>query len=470
MKLSKSYFIENFLIKKNAKILIETITRENVELYHKEYQYFTKNILRIKNGRELFDVTQAARIFSKEYENFVYKQLGSNKELNDSYLFSKAKESSWTLILKLEERLSGFVFLDYNSYYMNEKYPKYESIYYKEAWDHIYTLFDKKRKTSYSSVSNMIKSAFKDLYAALDSIQTKEFINRSAKEEFYHNGTKVVIKYDEELDTRNNEVSFFLKALDLSIDRLKFYSLNYILKQVQFILNLTRDRRLDAGGHYESGKVPTIIVNSRMSNIDLYSHTILHELGHYMYDVILNKNIIKEWTTLIESNYFPYTKEIQNEIESIVTSLYDKGDYKDLYNYYLTTVSDSNKYKEEYKYNDMVLQHTLNYLDKNSLAYMVLYNLSNNKYKPTLIPNYIEYEDEQEHRKRFKNSLKFTIESIQELAGSYGRMLKTNITMYAGKNSEEAFCEIFALFISDRWKEHKVSEEVIHFFKTIMSL
>ncbi len=452
--------------------LQEVITRKDFEDYEKEFKYYTKNILNIKNGKEFFEVFRSTLDFKEDFEHFFYKNFAKNTVVEEHYLFKETSHAVWELLLGLP-RVFGSTYLGFNDYYMNEDFPHYYKTYYKEAYDKIYGYFDSKRKSAYNLVGRLIREAFDLIYRLVDSLET-EVEEHEQVEEINFQGAQVFVYKEENPKDRNKieqSIRDFFEGLGLSISDLKAFNLQYTLKTFNIVYSAS-DISLDMGGQYtQRGTTPSIYLPRVTSkSIEAIKHIILHEIGHHIFGHFLPKDSKEAWKTLINSNYFSYTDEIKEEIRTTVWSLHKKGDYKDIFDYYVKKVGDDNKFKKEEMYKEMCIVHTMKFVDKNSLTYKVLDSAKNNRnYIPEIVPMYTNsYETQVDQDKRVEVMLNFFLESVQELATRYGKMLKTSISMYSGKDAEEAFCETFAHVIGNTWKKYNVAEEVVEFFLDII--
>jgi len=445
--------------------LSESITIKDIEKYHKECQYFTKNILNIKNGKQLFDVAIAARLFRDDFEHFFYKQFAANTQVKDSMFFTETSKEVWELILNLDKPFSSSHYLGFNDYYMNEDFPKYMQTY-NGAWDKIYILFDEKRKKAYSYLGRLVREAFDNIYKLYDVLQNQELADMNASEDFYYKGTKTVIYYNEIEDKRDKYISLYVKGLDSTVGFLKDLNLDYILKQIEFMFD-TSSYSLDVAGRFHGGLKNVVEIYPQHTEEKYYT-IMLHEIGHYVYDRLLPKDVKKVWDDLINNNYFPPSKDIENDIVNTVNKLYKKGDYRDIQDYF--EKKNKTKYGNEDEFNSLCIQHTLKFLDKDSYAYRVLFNFSTEDWIPTLVPLERDYTTDKEKDDRLANALNFFISAFPEMLTKYGKFLKKNITLYAGKNSEEAFCETFSLVIGNRWRQRQVDEEVVNFFLDVIKV
>jgi len=437
-----------YLIKERLK---ESITKVDITSWEKDFRTFSKDIRKISNGEDFFVVLQALKKWIDQFQKLVFERIKGPKD-STGFLDSENFTNSWNACVGLYNLFSAYS-LGLNEHYLEEKFPDYTNKYYKEVYDQLYDEFDKRRNKIYAKFTKFGREAFEELYRVIgDQI----IPDKAIEEDYNFKGVRITFVYSEIQDPQTLQVKkeIFLKALDVSLKKTQLKGILYILKNVYFIVQLS-DLGIDRSGEY-AGKNRIILKRSSLQSVNEAVITILHELGHYIEYVVINKNLKKEWETFY---YGLGTKNVSKEIKDNIASLIRKS----LNNTKFKEIIELRKNKkiDKYQYSQLALSFLLSQISSETTEYILLDTLLNERrfdYFPELYNN-------------IDQNIQFFINTI--LTSGNGiiyqdRILLQKISTYASKNEGEGFAELFYLYVSDDYKKYDTSIMAVQFMKNVI--
>lgn len=468
-------------MKSFKEFLVESISSKDIDKLIEELEYYRKNVRRIKNGRQLFDVYKSFMIFRYQMEDFVYKKLQVNSRVNKNPNWPDVMDS-FVPIKDIYKYFGSFSYLGFNEYYMEQDYPNFQNRYVKGAWDKIYELFDKKRQTIYQSISKNISNFKKNLIKIRDDIGDELLNDPNYKHTFKHKGLDISVVYPEGGTFKQSEISNQIdnlkKMFDTVISKFKSKGIFDVMKRINYLYDLSASSgvRLDTLAHYQRfgdaywmpKNRPLIRLFDRSQNVERGSHSISHEVGHDIYKRYIPEQLKKEWETFITDGQILITDTTKSNIERELLKMFDSGQIEEIYD--KVTNEDSRfivimeNLKKKFSANsdeqylfDTVISDVLSTTDSFSLFGGFLHDVKDERFRR---------ENLDKERKRIINDL----ELFFELLGTYNnRVLKKAITAYSNKNSEEAFCEAFAIYVLDR-SGRGMNQHVKHFVNRMISI
>lgn len=477
MVLAKSIIIENILIKNKTKILVEAITRNDIEKWNKDFQAFTKNIRRVNSRDDILKVSKALRIYRKNFEEFVlshmfgyqgYEYAKSYKDSDDNYFLiyvEEAKKTVWELLSLLNSIANDF---DYTDYYGKEKItydndkPIYIDTYKKGTID-----FEKYRDSIYQKLTRLGREAFEDLYEIID--YKKELEDLLITDTITIKGIPTIVTYAE-----NNfeKIKDRVKEIENTINQIEKLSIKNGFKNIFKGLTLVIDSQLsgitknDYSSAYGGGagaffSASDMTINLWMTNL----FTFLHELGHKYYYYDMYEEQRKVWDDFIEKNTISISRE---ELEEMSNTL---GDY--LYEYYLELEGEEYNYHSHSQKSELLFEYVLKNINKfknlTPIEYSILDTIVSIKTKDPFTSYIFHFNREGIlNKKEFNEKIKDSF----EYRGYYGRARFSNtfnialkdyyISDYANANPREAYAETFAHYMLGNYKN--LPDLILHQF------
>jgi len=407
--------------------LNEAITISDVKKWQKEFQAFTKNIKRIKNGNELVQVYNAWNIWRDKFEKFVYKRLfgtqqsNANKEMKDSVVAKEAASKVWSLVMQGAENFF-YIFdmpnnirkeMENNGLDRGRGKAKYGD---GEAWEVAYSIFDKSRTKKYNKLSRLGREAFKSLdnyFEALKNYTGAE--SESDKWQEYTinmNGAKVIAVSSEKKVEGADEM--IKKVLP-------------ILKKVYAMLKAKRFDKVWRGSTIYVDPVSEL--QSAAARYELYDdsvhlyflarnpHEMVHELGHRYWHKFLKPAAQNEWEEFIKKNTVRLSDSELDIIEKAFWKTYNN-----------------------IKVGEMLLLRTYDFIKDEVVK---------EKYRAAVQADFNH--DRLLTSKKIEDGEKSAARALRN-AKNYvlnGPIIMTTITTYSGKSPDEAFCEAFAQYVTN---------------------
>lgn len=464
MKLSRTSFIENYIIKEGANILIEKITKSDVERWHKDAQAFTKNIRRMSTKEDIELVTEICRTFGVNFETFVFKQIiGSqlSKTWSDQYKDSaitvyedEVRKTSWELTIYLQSNLP---FSLERVYYSPEGVPIGGEISRK------YMSFDKFKDSIYQKLSRLIREAFEKLYN-LFNVET-ELTDLLVVENIKIGGVPTILTY---VEGDEDNVRDVLKQTEEVIKDAKKLITKKGFKDIYSNLTLIVDRQRagitkgDTFSAYATGGAAAFFDDRSMSISLPYPNlqTFIHELGHKYYYYNLQQAQRDLWKDFIEKGILNFTKDELKEVALKFT--------KEFFPTYDSIANNQNisRYEKEKLINKEVTNFKFKTLTEKELAIIEVMNERREVNWGFLLGAY--FGDDDKEKKDF-SYLVGRIEGLIDYSGYYGTGMQRDIfkiapknlyiSEYGNANEKEAYAEAFMLYILDKYVPELVLDQ-----------
>jgi len=433
------------------KPLQEVVNKQEIDRIIKILKLFTKNIRRIKNGRDLYDAKVGFAKIRDELEKFFYGNIvGVTSETGKHDIEQKYHDAIGNLTY-------GHFFsprAGNSTYWVEEKYKDFLDKYTKsrgkipynsEYHQEIYELWDKDRDYHYQKLGRTIRSLTEMLNYFLAYYHGE--IPEKAKTEYYKIGSvHIEIVTDETADTvlYDKRVKEFIKEVKSSIDLI-----NKFPKFSQALKNL--DLRYDSVDTYEQRYKGTLTAGYYMPSNDYIAirtlgideYTIIHEIGHRYYYKFLPEEYREIWETRLEKSYVAITPEVIKAIQDAFWTAYDKEGYED---------------ENKFKYLGTEMQNDiLNYFEDSHMKDVFVSSEEVVGYKFG-IPFTFSSDATQ------KEKAIYSIDLYIKLLKEEERVNMVQVSGYGNTNPREAYADCFAYYILEgKWKE-KIPEEMLSMF------
>jgi hypothetical protein len=272
------------------------------------------------------------------------------------------------------------------------------------------------------------QKAFKKAFDAIEELIRYEFdvIKPDTKEQLNVAGVNLIITQDTATGNFSKKnLKMFIEILPQAIKAIKKSGFTDTLKGLTVKLRLTDRKTGDVGGEYITHNDTIAIYKWGIADKPSALRTLVHELGHRYYRRALNQKARDAWDNAIWKSFITVEKEHVNEF----FNKYIKPNF---------TPNDEGKYSTDKK-------------DRNRLNSVIKKNESDPNRKAIFL--YLLHAD----------TFSITLDSLMDLVGE--RIHIEFISDYAKKNTEEAFCEAFALWVNNR---NQLGEWTRDFFKEIV--
>ena len=468
MKINKSINIENFIIKSGANLkLEETITVNDVEKWHKDFQAFTKNIRRIKTREDIEIVAEALETYSKNLETFFYGSMlgfhGSEyvtsynnyDDANLSDYIKDAKEVVWSLTTFLRRISSDFISKNYygiGAITYDGSIPIFIETYKKGK-----IFFDKYIDSVYQKLTRLGREAFDSMRGIFDI--KSELLDLFITENMKIQGIPTIVTYQEaEFDKFKDTLNKIEKDIAIINKLCNKKGFKSIYDGLTLIVDTQRSgiTKQDRSSSYAGGAGAFFNIADMTINIwtsDIYM--LAHELGHkyYFYNMYTEQQNI--WKDFIEKNTISLVKSdlevMATKIGNAIFDYYDELNNKDI-NPYMTSSEKSQKLS-------VYIEKNMNRFSLTDVEYAIL-DITNSvkghlSDKWGLLFPYMN----NEYTKLDLDFLISRIVSTTEYVGYYGKGSYNDvfhitskefyISDYANMNDREAYAETFAHYILD---------------------
>lgn len=433
--------------------LKESISIKDVDKLKKDYQTFTKNFTRIKNGKDLYTVNQYAEGFRDHMDDFVYgKIIGMNTSLqlkDGEFNVDSVRKDVWTFIMYLTQAFKIDIYKVSSSISDREDINK---DYYTDVWNKFFPSWDKTRKSKYIKFTKLGKKAFDSIYHLIE-MQNKDILDKKVVSIEVLDGAKITKLYIE-----NNEASY--------ISTQKMYT------QIKHVFNILKKHRLQ-----DCIKGMGVILDGRVSswktgkaeeydifhdNITMYDngmgeskdlvYTLIHEMGHRNYYKILTSNQKKKWEDFFVDQNYRMSEDNIHELKSAMSKLFNTIEIK------RNTLKD-NLYKVLNFIDDPILKLIIKAIGKNSMEGESFFNYRNSKEMTDIIHDTaMEIRDKYEWTKAdydvaYGNISKEEWREVTEVLVSKLKIIHFNlgaVSGYANKNESEAYAEAFTYWCLDK--------------------
>jgi len=312
------------------KPLEESITKQHLDQWKKDFQSFTKAIRNIKTGKDLYQLFKASGIFRDNFEKFIYNELlgqqltrSSNNEVRQSKSVASA---AWDLVLNIQSVFN----IKGSTYYYTEKWPSMFKEYIPEAWDALYNEWNKSRSYFYNKLGAIGRKVFDTLDTYFNS-QGKDVLDSLHVEDtFTKNGIRFKVSYDESDPRWKSNIQRMLKIVDEGNRVIKSNGFSSVLHNLVIEIDLTggmtgKDTYATKGLVSALYKPGADILS--LGSLSFNVHTYIHELGHRYHFQIMNPQAAKVW------------KQYYDDMEVVIPSNF----WEDVFNAFDKTVIDLEK-------------------------------------------------------------------------------------------------------------------------------
>lgn len=323
-------------------ILTEALAPKDFDQLQREAQMFMKNIRRIKNGDELRTVIIAYMKWQKYLENFIYVRLlgisdeqlrRDGLELNRKTYRAKVKRMELEPLAQFKLREKVLVMSDAALDALSVGFHGYTRDPHTR-WDSVYSQFQMERDKRYALFSRCVR----DLFKALDTYRDSRFGKDGTFPEHYVEeyvdveGFKVKLIYTEYHSTTVNQVlntvprwkadtpdavSRSLQVVRQGIQALKSKGFGFALgnrlnfellpssQGDQFAIDVMPGMRLGTAGLYFSHQQKIQLFYSGIHN----SQMVVHEIGHHVFRTVMNEKQRQAWTDFVTRNQITFTSD-----------------------------------------------------------------------------------------------------------------------------------------------------------------
>jgi hypothetical protein len=402
-------------------LLSETITQATLDKLRADANAFTKNVRRIKTLDEYQQVVRAFRVWQQHWHDFVYNNLmglnrhgGSTLEKGkESWDAKELREKAWTLYISSDLFVSK-----------GAPDPPYDSNPDAWKWQRSFEDFTKNRDKIYDRLARIIRDGFKavDLF-----VDTQRLSRRSA----------VLPDFDQKIRTTvagfpvtivNNEAgdddrhnADTLKRIHAAVSVVKQRGLGTFLRDLQFeVRNGEWEQRgFGIAGTYDV-KTRTIAVYPLGNN----ASTIVHEIGHHVFRTQLLNSARARWETLITRNRITFTDDELQEIADAYLEAFEAERHQPTVGYVVDQFLSKHVAARVSHSTQIKLRH-----------YLTQHFGSHGKESLDISPN-------------VNADMSYVRSERNELITNLKKGVSAFVpTAYAHTNPEEAFCEVFAMFV-----------------------
>ena len=289
--------------------LKEAINRQTIERWKKDFQRFTKAIRNISNGEELFQFYQASKIWSHNFDIFVYNELLGQqlrRSSDDEYVHSRgdsvvAKEA-WDLTLHISN-----MFIVDGIYHLEQQYPKLYTNYIPEAWNQIYTLWSKSKNKFYNKIGADGRKAFKAIENYFNRYD-KEIPSLHVEDTFTKDGIEYKISYDETDPKWKETLQRAMYNINKGCIQIKKKGFGVVLKNL--VIEIDETEGMSSKGAYSTrGAAATYNPTTDHLSIGSFGQynttTFIHELGHRYHFQIMNSKAALLWKQFYDKSMVP---------------------------------------------------------------------------------------------------------------------------------------------------------------------
>ena len=434
----------------------EIVTSKEIDKIERDLKLFTKNIRRIKSGRDLFDAKKAWRQYIEDIDRFIWHDiLGRNTERHDiADLFYEDFKYINNLLYSNpffpKPGEYGLIDMRYESYldkvgsaYQNNYPIPYNEDYYNE----IYKIWNNDRDYFYQKTGREIRNVISLLKKVLDYYQGQ--IPEKAKIEYYKiQGVDVEFAYNEMIDQKyvQQTIKKFISLVKevvpiIATSKKVAASLKSLLVKYDMADTFYNQYKnsLIAGYYYEQKDFIAI----RYLGID--KHTLIHEIGHRYYHRFMPKKYSEIWANYIQNKYVEINEDIIKEFTKIFWQCY-----------------------QQEKYDDELTKITLQGIGEDMKKYftdtfMLSVFIPALKIVGGLNGTPISTKWEKEHPKR-KDQAGWLIDWFIDRLKREEKINLLFTSDYGNMNPKEAYAETFAQFFSDNELKSQISDEIMDLF------
>lgn len=411
--------------------LDEALTRADFEQLRKEAGAFTKNIRRIQNPQELALVMDAFKIWQAHFSTYVYdKLLGLPREggYNGGYNFDKETWEAKNL------RVSGWDLTTNSAFSLFVGYGKGiddlllvgRRFAYndgnKSLWDAVYRIFDRQRDKVYSKLGSLIRKAFAAIEEYLKAHTDKpSFPDHSKQETVMVSGIPVHIKTSELIDS-TAKIKSALQQIQLAIGMIRRKGLERGLHRLEIEMR-PNSNDWEAAGHYSFND--RVVLHA----LGLNSYTTVHEIGHHFHLRALSEEQRTRWDQFIRGHGMRFTDE----------------EFRMLKDAFWKAVEYSERHKKGFSYvHQQFWEHTFPAHIPSPDLLVKYQHFTQSRFGHHDRSRYLSapWTSDAEHSNE---------DRWKEFEDVASKGFKAHVpTDYSNKNTEEAFCEVFAFYVHDR--------------------
>lgn len=348
------------------KSLQEVITQNDIDKLEHKLKMFTKNIRRIKDGRDLYDAEWAFALIGDELERYLYHNVFG--VLSDKGVISLDDDLGHAILSLLTANAFSPRAGTPAVFYLEQKYPNYMRVI-AQAWkkhkkppynagyyEELYALWQKDRDYHYQKMSRNIRITIKGIREALERYQ--KGIPEKAKVTF-HKVAGIDVEYvtDETVNKHKHDqnVKTFLNKVSGAVTKIREYpKFTQSLKNLLIKYDPTDTFRTLAkgsliGGYYSPDKDYVVI-----RTLGLTEQIVIHEIGHRYYYKFMPNEFREMWETRLESSEVELTEDLLKAIEDAFWKAFYNDGYNDDYLISLKNIDqDMLKYFESEYYRDV---------------------------------------------------------------------------------------------------------------------
>ena len=296
-------------------LLLESITKGDVQKWKNDAFAFISNVDKIKNGKQLCDVQNAFEVFRHNFYEFYYKRiLGGNANIGQMPFTDLTKNLNDAGNDFLDGTDRVFLPKDTKDLKLEIKANEHLYVWYNEAWEDWYNDWKKSR----SQVKTKLQKAIQPVFRALeDLINTHgEIEDKYVEHEYTLLGVPVVSHVKEKDQNQSKLLKRFEEIIKNSIPLIKKKNLSRIFSGLKVRIDLQQfpsQGIRHAGGAYARDRdylwvFPLGIIDDEQSFI--------HEVGHRYFYQMLSNDARKTWADWILKRMTYFTQKEMYEIES----------------------------------------------------------------------------------------------------------------------------------------------------------
>lgn len=290
-------------------LITEAFSRADLEKLRADAGAFSKNVRRIKNGRDLQTVCAAWMRWCTYASDMVYQRLmglpargATDYELKGETSAAKnLREKWWTIHLMHDIFMLGDIKVygkpSSSAFTWRDGEPTYEN---PKVWDQLYDLFNDVRDTVYNKLGRAIREGFAALDQYFTSLAKDVVPDRAVPDKINVAGIPVVVVRDETGASKwGGDPRTAIRNIDWVVNQIRRMGMGWLLKSMHIII-IPNDTNFEVAGTYGAGEV-TLYGKHGQS-----AHTVAHEIGHHVW-YRLSDAQRKAWTDFYDTNRTKFT-------------------------------------------------------------------------------------------------------------------------------------------------------------------
>lgn len=286
-------------------MLLEDIKQRDLDRWKKEYSHFSKNIRRIKSGKDLFKVFEGYKIWHAKFERWIYRSLLSTQQhkkrtwVGTSY-GDELKSIAWDFVIQCQP-VSMFFGRDLPTAPVHPT-PTYKR--YEDNWQLDYTKFEKIRNKNYSKFARLGKKTFDAVQKYWDAIsgEGKHKVGDMLKHERVKIGpVTATVAYSEDDDKATKNIKQQIGYIKKGFAQLKSLGLDRVIRGMKIDIDMQQTGQGAgvgslASAYYQPANDTIFLMFFTMPD------TFVHEVAHRWWYQVLSKLQIDTWEKWIQDH------------------------------------------------------------------------------------------------------------------------------------------------------------------------